>query len=171
MSGLGVGLCKQVEHVNHVTGGGGETRWEQRWVARRLGRRHTFHKDLWRRTARCSLGRGREMEEGASEEEAGSEWQERASKEELREDARGEEGASGAWMVKTRRSASMTLRATRGTWSDDVFRVTGSIGAESPVGCRLSWRTRSSMRLGTLTTPAARYDAFQGKAEAYLVWA
>ena len=50
----------------------------------------TFQRRLERRTARCSLRRrGRRMEEGvgwSEEEPVGSEWQERASKDELSEE-------------------------------------------------------------------------------------
>ncbi len=48
----------------------------------------TFQRRFCRRTARCSLWRGRGREEDACEKEvAGSEWHERASYDELMEDA------------------------------------------------------------------------------------
>ncbi len=78
------------------------------------GGERTFQRRFGRRTARCSLSRGRGMEEDASAEEAGSEWQERASKEEEREDAAREGMASVVLRVKTR------LRAATGDIPSDM---------------------------------------------------
>ena len=62
----------------------------------------TFQRRLERRTARCSLRRGRRreaVEERSEEEVHGSEWHERASKEEEREEAPSEGDASVARVV------------------------------------------------------------------------
>ncbi len=71
------------------------------------GIEHTFQRRLGSRTARCSLCRRWGMEEvkASSEDDEGSEWHERVSKDE-EEEAAAEVEASVAFMVKTRRSAS-----------------------------------------------------------------
>lgn len=120
VGGLGVGLCaSEEEGVNHVRSATGEEGGTMATKMRRCGlgvrTELTFQRCFCRRTARCSLWRGRGREDEACEKEvAGSEWHERASYDELMEDAPRE-------VVASVERACLSMDASRdGTRREDI---------------------------------------------------